>query len=482
MLHNKDIFRKYDIRGVFGKSLTAETAERCAKAFALQVIEETGKKHPVLSVGRDIRFSSEELFGAVCSGLISSGVDVADVGVCPSPLTYFSMYTENTDGYIMITGSHNPPEFNGIKVGTKNTVYHSEKIERIYTDIINENFPNPAQKGSVRHIEIKSRYIDFILDHFSGLKDRLALLDRKIKIVIDAGSGTASEIAPAVFRKLGAEVYTLYCTPDGSFPGHHPDPTVEENMAEAKALLLAKKADLAVGFDGDADRLGALDSEGNMIWGDQLIGIFAYEAAQNHRGGKVVADVKAGMGLYEMLEQQGMKSVMYFSGHSMIKEKMKLEKAVIGGEMSSHFFFCDRYYGYDDGIYAAVRLLETYVNRLEKGEISSSAKLTDIMPKYFNTPEIREHCPDNVKFELTERIKKKYFDCLKSGTCGIKDLIDIDGLRIVFEKGWALVRPSNTEPLLVTRYEAKTEAEMNRIKATVEQAVQETKNDIEKKD
>ncbi|ADD67652.1 Phosphomannomutase [Denitrovibrio acetiphilus DSM 12809] len=482
MLRGKDIFRKYDIRGVYGKTLNCNTAESAAKAFATQVISETGEKHPTLSVGRDVRESSSDLFEAVCNGLTSSGVNVVDLGVCPSPLAYFSMYSEQTDGYIMITGSHNPPEFNGIKVGTKNTVYHSEKIEQIYTDIIMKNFPKTDKKGFIRIADIKIDYINYLNEHFKALKDQIKKLSYIPKIVIDAGSGTASDIAPVIFKNLGVEVHELYCTPDGSFPGHHPDPTVESNMAEAKELLLKIGADFAVGFDGDADRLGALDNKGRMMWGDQLIGVFAHDIAQHNQGRKIVADVKASKGLYEHIEAIGMVPVMYLSGHSMIKEKMKQEKAVLGGEMSSHFFFADRYFGFDDGIYASVRLLEAYVKMLTNGTIRCSADMTDIIPAYINTPEIRKKCQDEVKFQIIKELERKFIKYLRDNTYEITDIISIDGLRITFDSGWALIRASNTEPLLVTRYEAVSKKDLHNIRQIVEREIKETKYDIQKKD
>jgi len=478
MLNNKDIFRKYDIRGIYGDALTDGVAENAAKAFAGQVISETGKSTPVISVGRDVRFSSETLFKSVCKGLTDSGVDVVDLGVCPSPLTYFSMYTENTDGYVMVTGSHNPPEFNGIKVGTKNTIYHSEKIQQIYHDIIEGDYCEPEKSGIVKKVDIIPAYISYMKRHFSKLKEEIAKLN-KIKIVLDSGSGTASMVAPEIFRWLGVELYSLYCTPDGSFPGHHPDPTVEKNMQDAKTVLLENGAALAIGFDGDADRLGALNCKGEMLWGDQLLGIFASGICENHPGEKVVADVKASKGLYEYIENIGMKSVMYLSGHSMIKEKMKQEGAVLGGEMSAHFFFADRYFGYDDGIYASVRLLEVYVNKIKNGEIINSGQL-DKLPVYFNTPEIRIPCPDNAKFELIKRLEYKFAGYLSKGLYGIKEIISIDGIRIHFEKGWALVRASNTEPLIVKRYEAETEDAFLMIMDFMNSKIKETEDDLQK--
>jgi len=307
-------------------------------------------------------------------------------------------------------------------------------------------------------------YLSYMLEHFNQLKSDIKSLNREISVVIDAGSGTAGNIAPAVFRGLGVKVYELYCEADGSFPGHHPDPTVESNMAEAKRLLFDNKADFCAGFDGDSDRLGVLDSDGNMVWGDELICIFASDVAEEFPGRKVVADVKASQGLYEYIEQIGLEPVMYFSGHSMIKEKMKLENAIVGGEMSSHFFFTDRYFGYDDGIYASVRYLQAYANGLKSGRLTKSSELTKDIPKYINTPEIREFFPDDKKFIVVDKLKEVFTEYLKNGEHGVKDIVDIDGIRIMFENGWALVRASNTEPLLVTRFEAKSEVDFENIR------------------
>lgn len=466
-MHYKEIFRSYDIRGVFGEKLTEETAECSAKVFAGRVMEETGKTRPVISVGRDVRHSSIFLFNAVLKGLTDAGADVIDLGVCPTPLTYFSMYDADADGYVMITGSHNPPQFNGLKLGTKNTIYHSEKITSIYDDIMAGNYPVADRKGIVSHYDIIGSYKKMMVKKFVALAEKLKKLNRTVKIVIDCGSGAASHIAPDIFRWLGADVLPVYCEPDGDFPGHHPDPTVEKNMAEAKALLLREHADLCVGYDGDADRLGALNEKGEMIWGDELLCVFAAAIADEHQGGKIVADVKASQGLYEFIAKLGMNPVMYLSGHSMIKLKMKEINAVIGGEMSSHFFFADRYFGYDDGIYASVRLLEAYVDSLLSGKCEKISDMTADIPKYINTPEIRESFPDDKKFEVIAKLKHNFMLYRVSGKYDIKDICDIDGIRVIFSTGWALVRASNTEPLLVTRFEAVDENELNRLRTII---------------
>lgn len=473
MLQIKEIFRSYDIRGVYGDKLTEGLAEAAAKVFAEHVRQETGKKHPLISVGRDVRFSSKPLADAVAKGLSDAGADVQILGVCPSPLTYFSMYCTPADGYVMVTGSHNPPQFNGLKVGTKHTVYHTDKIMRIYDDIAAERFPVSEYKGKIFEFDIVTAYLEEMKSLFAGLKRDMAGMD--IKIVVDSGSGTASHIAPELFGWLGAKVFPLYCTEDGNFPGHHPDPTVEKNMAEARELLLKEKADLCVGFDGDADRLGALDSTGRMIWGDELLCIFADDIAKDNQGNRIVADVKAGQGLYEFIAAKGMHPVMYKSGHSMIKEKMKEEDAVIGGEMSSHFFFADSYYGYDDGIYASLRLLQAYVNGKRSGKFSVSADMTAEIPKYVNTPEIREPYPDDKKFGLITELSKLFGQYLTEGTYGVKGINDIDGIRVQFEHGWALVRASNTEPLLVTRFEAVNGAELDKIKEIIHRELEKLK-------
>ncbi|WP_303850987.1 phosphomannomutase/phosphoglucomutase [Seleniivibrio woodruffii] len=467
MLQIKEIFRSYDIRGVYGEKLTDSVAESAACVFAEHVRRETGKNHPLISLGRDVRFSSVALAEAVCRGLVKGGADVQLLGVCPSPLTYYSMYCTSADGYIMVTGSHNPPQFNGLKVGTKNTVYHSEKIMRIYEDIAAGRFPAPEKQGTVTEFDIKTAYIKYMQTTFNGLKEDVARFSKDIRVVIDCGSGTAATIAPQLFEYLGVEVLPLYCVEDGSFPGHHPDPTVEKNLAEAKALLLKKQADLCISYDGDADRLGALNNKGGMIWGDELLCIFADDIADEHRGGKVVGDVKAGQGLYEFIAARGMEPVMYKSGHSMIKMKMKEVGAVIGGEMSSHFFFADGYFGFDDGIYASLRLLRAYVNGLLSGKFNESADMTAAIPEYVNTPEIREPYPDDKKFDLIVKLSGVFARYMENGTHCVKKITDIDGIRIQFEKGWALVRASNTEPLLVTRYEAVNAAELEKIKLII---------------
>ncbi len=467
MLQIKEIFRSYDIRGVYGEKLTDNVAESAACVFAEHVRQETGKNHPLVSVGRDVRFSSAALTDAVCRGLVKGGADVQLLGVCPSPLTYFSMYCTAADGYVMVTGSHNPPQFNGLKVGTKNTVYHSEKIMRIYDDIAAGNFPNPERQGTVTVFDIKAAYTRYMESSFNDMKDDIKKMNRDIRVVIDCGSGTASTIAPQLFGYLGVKVLPLFCTEDGSFPGHHPDPTVEKNLEKAKYLLLKEKADLCVSYDGDADRLGALNNKGEMIWGDELLCIFADDIADKNQGSKVVADVKAGQGLYEFIAARGMEPVMYKSGHSMIKMKMKEVGAVIGGEMSSHFFFADGYYGFDDGIYASLRLLKAYVNGLKSGKFTKSADMTAAIPEYVNTPEIREPYPDDKKFDLIVKLSAVFGRYMENGTNGVKKITDIDGIRIQFENGWALVRASNTEPLLVTRYEAVNAAELEKIKLLI---------------
>ncbi len=464
MLLNKEIFRSYDIRGVYGDNLTESLAESVSYVFAVRVFEETGKNNIKISLGRDIRFSSSDLHRGAVRGLLKAGADVVDLGECPSPLTYFSMYSADTDGYLMITGSHNPPQFNGLKVGTRNTVYHTDKIERIYTDIISGLKSPKADAGTLAEYDVVSAYKAYMMDHFKEMKSNIGRLGRPLRLVIDCGSGTASGISPDIFAGLGAEILPLYCVPDGSFPGHHPDPTVEKNMAEAKALLLKNSADMALGYDGDADRVGALDDKGQMIWGDELLCVLAGSIADKYKGATVVADVKASKGLYEYISSIGMNPVMYRSGHSMIKVRMKELKAVLGGEMSAHIFFADRYFGFDDGIYASLRLVEAYVAGLLNGRFRVSSDMTADIPEYISTPEIREPFPDDKKFEVPEKLKNVFADHQKYG---IVSVTDIDGIRAEFERGWALVRASNTEPLLVTRYEAEDENELERIRTLI---------------
>ncbi len=463
-----DIFRQYDIRGTVPDSFNKEIAKQIANAFAFQVKNETGNRVPAISVGRDVRLSSEDIFNGAAEGIKDAGCDVVELGVCPTPATYFSSFYMDVDAFIMITGSHNPPEYNGIKLGIGHSTFYSEKITSLYDDIKKYGYINADTNGQHRIDTINKYYINWFIDHFQKLKNKINTLNKKITVVLDAGNGVASQVAPEIFRELGVNVIELYCEPDGNFPNHHPDPTVEKNLEDAKAKIKETNADFAVCYDGDADRIGILDEQQKVIWGDLLLLVYAKELIKKYEKPKIIADVKASQVLFDTLEQIGAEGIMWKTGHSLIKNKLKETGAELAGEMSGHIFFNDEYYGYDDAIYASVRFLEAYVNNLLEGNITKVSDMLKDIPVVYNTPEIRFECSENKKFKIVEELTSIFKNYQKENKFGIKDIIDLDGIRVVFENGWGLLRASNTQPVLVMRFEATNEKDMNKYKDLME--------------
>lgn len=465
----KEIFRQYDIRGVVPDTFNDDVAATIANVFAFQVKEKTKKENPTVTVGRDIRLSSDEIFKGVLNGLIEAGCNVIELGNCPTPVTYFSAFHLNPDAYIMITGSHNPPEYNGMKLGIGKSTYHSELITSIYDDFFKYGYRTASKKGSHKTYDIKSEYIKWNLTHFSDLKEKITNLPKKITVVLDAGNGVASDVAPKIFRQLGVNVVELFCEFDGTFPNHHPDPTVEKNLEDAKRKLSEVNADFAVAYDGDADRIGVIDNNQQVIWGDMLLLILAKEIAKTIKNPTVIADVKASQVLFDELKKHNINGIMWQTGHSLIKSKLKEEEAELAGEMSGHIFFADRYFGYDDAIYSSVRFLECYVNGLMSGEISCVSDFLKDVPKVYNTPEIRFEVDESKKFQIVDKLAEKFKKFKERGENGVKDIITIDGIRVIFENGWGLLRASNTQPVLVMRFEAKDLDSMNSYKKLFEE-------------
>jgi phosphomannomutase/phosphoglucomutase len=433
------IFRAYDIRGIYGKDLTDSVAESIGKAFG-----STFKGKVV--VGRDMRLSGDKISESLISGLRSAGADVVDIGVVPTPLVYFAAnYLKHKNG-VMVTASHNPAEYNGFKFIRDYSTLQGEQILEL-RDLI-------EKKGFKRgHGDLQK--LDVVPDYISLVKRKISL-GRKIKVVVDSGNGMGGLIAPKLLRELGCEVIELYSELDGRFPNHHPDPTVDENLKDLIATVITEGADFGVGFDGDGDRAGFVDNKGRIIRGDQALILFAREILKKQKGAKIIYEVKCSKALEEeILKNKGI-PIMYRTGHSYIKQKIKEEHAALAGEMSGHFYFADNYYGYDDAIYAAARMAELLSKTDEK--ISS---LIDGILKYYSTPEIRVDCADNKKFrvvdEVTKQLKKK----------GLK-VITIDGARVEFKDGWGLVRASNTQPALILRFEAKTQQRLKEIQEFVE--------------
>ena len=435
---NPNIFREYDIRGRVPEELNRETAYRLGQCFGAYYRGFGAKR---ISLGRDCRLSSPELRLGVMEGMMDVGMDVKDVGMVPTPLLYFSLHHLAVDGGIQITGSHNPPEYNGFKICLGKTTIYGEEIQKLRR--ISESGSFPKGKGSVETREVIHPYREEVLKRIRcGQKER--------KVVLDAGNGVAGLVAPELYTRMGVEVEKLFCEPDGLFPNHHPDPTLPENLKHLVQRVSDTSADLGIAFDGDADRIGVVDRKGKTLWGDQLMIIFSRDLLKRHPGAKIIGEVKCSQVLYDDIRKNGGVPIMWKAGHSLIKAKMKEEGALLAGEMSGHLFFAERYFGYDDAIYAGARLLEILTN----GNKDLDELLAGV-PSLVNTPEIRLDCPDDQKFQivadLASEFKKQY------------QVIDVDGARVVFEGGWGLIRASNTQPVLVLRFEAEDQKTLQEI-------------------
>jgi phosphomannomutase / phosphoglucomutase len=445
MAISRAIFREYDIRGIAGKDLTEEVAAAVAGAYAA-FLAERGVKG-ALAVGRDNRPSGEGLHRALVGGLLASGVDVVDVGVVPTPLAYWSQHNLAVVGGIQITGSHNPPEYNGFKLGLDTSSIYGADIQHIYELALAGKFPRG--KGTLRGEQVIDRYID-------DIAARVGKLRRALKVVIDCGNGAGALVAPKLFPKLGIKPRYLFCESDGTFPNHHPDPTVPKNLEALIAAVKQDQADIGIAFDGDADRIGVIDHTGEIIWGDYLLIIYARDAlARTGKGQSIVFDVKASQALPEAIEKAGGIPVMWKTGHSLIEEKMHETHAPVAGEMSGHMFFAEGFYGFDDALYGAARLLRIVA---ESGKTVRDL-LADV-PRFVSTPEIRLDCPDDKKFGIVEEAQKYFGAKYKVNT--------VDGARVLFGDGWGLIRASNTQPVLVMRFEARTKEQLEKIRSEMQ--------------
>jgi len=434
------IFRAYDIRGVFGRDLTVEVAKDIGRAFGTVVGGGT------IAVGRDIRLSGEKLAGALIEGILSSGVDVLDVGVVPTPLLYYTVYTHNTSGGVMITGSHNPPEYNGFKFMRGHDTLHGEQI--LSLEKIIEGGAFASGEGKLTKIDVADDYINHVKENIK--------LDKKIKAVVDSGNGTGGLIAPRLYRELGCEVIELFSEPDGSFPNHFPDPTIDEALNDLIKKVREAGADVGIAFDGDGDRAGFVTEDGGIVRGDQALALFSRPILAENLGGKIIFEVKCSKALIDDIRAHGGEPIMYRTGHSFIKKKIREERAQVAGEMSGHFFFADRFFGFDDALYAGARMFELLSKSPEK-----MSELVGSLPKYESTPEIRVDCPDEKKFEVVSAVTKAFQE--KN-----LDIVTVDGARIQFPDGWGLIRASNTTPKLILRFEAKTAERLKEIRGLVE--------------
>ena len=433
------IFREYDIRGLVPDEINREVAKNLGLALGTYY---QGKGAKRISVGRDCRLSSPELSQGMVEGLFESGMHVIDVGMVPTPLLYFSIHNLKTDGGIQITGSHNPAQFNGFKICLGEVTIHGEEIQKIRKIVESGDFR--YVKGTMEKARIVEPYLDYIEDNINtGPVGR--------KLVLDGGNGVGGPVALELYKRLGFDVAPLFCEPDGRFPNHHPDPTIPENLEAMISRVRESSADLGIAFDGDADRIGVVDPNGAIIWGDQLMVVFSRDLLSRYPGASIIAEVKCSQVLYDDIEKHGGKGIMWKAGHSLIKSKMKQESALLAGEMSGHLFFSERYFGFDDAIYAGARLLEI----LSKDKTALDELLADV-PKMVNTPEIRMDCPDDKKFEIVSRLVEEFKRDYK--------VIDVDGARVLFDGGWGLIRSSNTQPVLVLRFEATDEKRLEEIR------------------
>jgi phosphomannomutase/phosphoglucomutase len=463
-VREETMFREYDLRGIFGQELTVEFAQRLGTVYCEYVRKRTGKSELALSVGRDVRLSSDELAEALIDGMLSQGARVYDLGPCPTPLLYYSTYHLELDGGIMITGSHNPAEYNGFKICVGHDTIHGQEIQHLKELYYNAEL-QVASRGNAVEYEIIPPYVDYIKNAFSDMAEL-----PHIKIAIDAGNGAASLLAPELFRALGCEVVELYCEPDGRFPNHHPDPTVEENLQDLIKVVIDEGCDFGIAFDGDADRLGGVDEKGNILWGDKLMILFATDILRGRQGEKFIGEVKCSQVMYDEIARLGGVPVMWKTGHSLIKEKIKEEKAALAGEMSGHFFFADKYFGYDDALYAACRLISIVKRKRASDDgFAGVSSLFEGLSQTYVTPELRADCPEEKKREVVEALKRVFEAHRASGAePRIKDIITIDGVRLIFEDGWGLVRASNTQPVLVLRFEANSAERRDYLRAFVE--------------
>ncbi|MBI9077830.1 MAG: phosphomannomutase/phosphoglucomutase [Desulfatibacillum sp.] len=444
---NPQIFREYDIRGIAGKDLTEENVYDLGRAIGTLLIRKGSQK---IVLGRDCRLSSPALSARAARGLMDVGCNILDIGVCPTPLLSFAIHHLKAEGGVMVTASHNPPEYNGFKISNGTDSVHGEEIRKILAIIQNKDFET-GQGASADH-KVNQAYQDYVLNNIT--------ISKPLRVGIDAGNGTAGVVAVPLLNALGCEVHDIYCDMDGNFPNHEPDPTVMDNMVDLAALVREKKLDLGIGFDGDGDRLGVVDETGAMIYGDQLLTLFAREILTRKPGAVFISEVKCSQTMYDDIEKRGGKPIMWKTGHSLIRAKMKEEKAELAGEMSGHMFFADRYLGFDDAAYAACRLLEILAD--------SGGKMSDLLadlPKTYNTPEIRVECPEETKFSIVKEVTEYFRSRHK--------IIDIDGVRVLFGDGWGLVRASNTQPVLVLRFEALSRERLTEIKDYVESVVAE---------
>jgi len=457
------IFREYDIRGVVGVDFDAAFARRLGEVYAEIVLEGVfqpkSSTPPVIAVGTDCRLTADELSAALIEGIVSRGIKVIKTGVGPTPQLYYMVIAHKLAGGIQVTASHNPSDQNGFKMMVGPKTLSGPDIQMLKERAFSSSSASTALKGVVENVDARSEYLSELIARSA---DRMG--KRKLKVVVDGGNGVGGLVGPDLLRALGCEVIELYCEPDGRFPNHHPDPTVLENIVELRKRVISEKADLGIGWDGDADRIGVIDENAEPIWGDMLLAIYARTLLKEVPGATVIGEVKCSEHLYEDIAKHGGVPVISRTGHSLIKAKLKETHAALAGEMSGHMFFAHRYFGFDDAIHASARLVEILSNTDKK-----ISQLLDGIPKSYSTPEIRVDCPEEIKFQVSEGAKSLFSEF---------ETLTIDGVRIKFPNGWGLVRASNTQPALVMRFEATTPELLKEYQGLVEERINKLKTSL----
>ncbi len=448
---NTEIFRAYDIRGIADTDLTNDVAVQIGRAFATMTTRSCGTA-PRIGIGRDARESSDRIFECLQRGMLEAGAHVVNLGMVPTPLVSFAAYTQQLHGAVQITGSHNPGEYNGFKMMIGKDTLHGETIQQVRQIIENGDFVTGPNIGTSAIPDLRKHYIEWI-------RDNIKIGSRKLKIAVDSGNGVGGVVAPTLLRDaVSCEVVELFSEPDGTFPNHHADPTVLENLQDLIVAVKKEKCDFGVAYDGDADRIGVVDEKGDVIWGDKLMILFSRYVLKENPGATIIGEVKCSQTLFDDIAKNGGVPIMSRVGHSLIKAKIKETDAHLAGEMSGHIFFNDRFFGFDDALYATCRLVEIMSNT----DKTLSELLSDV-PTTFATPELRRECAESVKFQIPSLVA----DLFKSDY----EVNTIDGVRINFKDGWGLVRASNTQPVLVMRVEAQTPEDRDRYLAKLEDAV-----------
>ncbi|HEX6243730.1 MAG TPA: phosphomannomutase/phosphoglucomutase [Polyangiales bacterium] len=442
------IFREYDIRGVADRDMSDEFVVDLGRAMGTFWRREGARR---VALGRDCRLSSPRLHQGLRKGLLESGLVIVDIGVGPTPMMYYTVFDLDLDGGVQITGSHNPPEDNGFKLMKGKGSLFGADLQTLRSMMEQRDFDEHAG-GRIEEYDPLTSYTAFI-------RGNVQLSRKDLRVAIDAGNGAGGPTALAAFRAAGVEPLALLCSMDGHFPTHHPDPSQPENLELLRRTVLENGLDLGIAFDGDADRIGVIDAKGDTIWGDKLMILFSRSILERHPGAAIISEVKCSQAMYDDIAAHGGRPIMWRTGHSLIKKKMKEEHALLAGEMSGHMFFADRFFGFDDAVYAALRLLEIVAD----ADVPLHALLADV-PTTYATPELRVDCADDVKFGLVQRVLAHYRASHR--------VIDVDGARIQFDGGWGLVRASNTQPVLVLRFEAESAERLAEIRAEVEGVVQ----------